>query len=52
MVYQVEAGNDPNFLDKVFGNIGFGLIKISYGDWQSPKFIYKDEEVLITKVSS
>lgn len=50
MVYQITSGDDPNFMDKVFSSIGYGKIKISYGDWASPTFIYKEEEALITDV--
>jgi surface antigen len=52
MVYALEAGDDPNFLDKVFSSVGYGTIKISYGDWSSPSYVYKEEEALITKVTS
>lgn len=52
MVYQVEAGNDPNFLDKIFSKIGYGTIYISYGDWRCPSFVYAEEEAIITKVTT
>lgn len=52
MVYGIAPGNDPNFLDKVFSSIGYGKIKISYGDWASPSFIFREEEAQITKVTS
>lgn len=52
MVYALEAGDDPNFLDKVFSSVGYNTIKISYGDWSSPSYVYKEEEALITKVTS
>ena len=52
LVYQIEPGNDPNFVDKILSKVGYGTIKISYGDWASPEFIYKEEEALITKVNS
>lgn len=50
MVYQISAGDDPNFMDKVFSSVGYGNIKISYGDWSSPTFVYKEETALITNV--
>lgn len=52
MSYQIRAGDDPNFIDKVLSSVGYNNIKISYGDWQSPTFIYKEEVALITKVTS
>ena len=52
MVYGIAPGNDPNFLDKVFSSVGYGKIKISYGDWASPSFIFREEEAQITKVTS
>lgn len=50
MTYQIEAGSDPNLIDKVLASVGYNTIKISYGDWSTPKFIFKDEEALITRV--
>lgn len=52
MEYQVEAGADPNLIDKILASVGYNTIKISYGDWSTPKYIYKEEEALITKVTS
>lgn len=52
LIYQIEAGQDPNLLDKIFSSVGYGTIKISYGDWAMPNFIYKEEEALITKLTS
>lgn len=52
MTYQIQHGEDPNFLDKVFSSVGYGTIYISYGDWMSPSFIYKEEEAIITNVTS
>ena len=52
LVYQIEAGNDPNFVDKIFSKVGYGLVHISYGDWMCPTFIYSEEEALITNVKS
>ena len=52
LVYQIEPGNDPNYVDKILSKVGYGKIKISYGDWASPEFIYREEEALVTKVTS
>ena len=52
MVYQIENGNDPNLLDKIFSSVGYGTVLISYGDWNAPKFAYRDEEAIITRLDS
>lgn len=53
MVYQIEAGNDPNLIDKIFSKVGYGgLVYISYGDWNMPSFRYKREEAIITNLTS
>lgn len=52
LVYQIAAGDDPNFVDKVLSSVGYGKIKLSYGDWMCPSFIYKEEEALITNVTN
>lgn len=54
MIYQIQAGDDPNLLDKIFSSVGYSKIKISYGDYSSPSFnqFYKEEEALITKIQS
>lgn len=52
LTYQIEAGNDPNLVDKILSKVGYGLVYISYGDWACPTFIYSEEEALITNVRS
>lgn len=52
LVHQIEAGTDPNFIDKVLSRVGYGNIYITYGDFASPTFVYKEEQALITKVTS
>lgn len=52
LVYQIEAGNDPNLVDKILSTVSYDLIYISYGDWSCPTFIYKEEQALITNVKS
>lgn len=52
LVYQISYGDDPNLIDKIFGIVGYGTVKISYGDWASPTFVYREEEAIITKLSS
>ena len=53
LVYAIKAGDDPNKIDKVLSSASNNrTLKISYGDYSSPHFIYKEEEALITKVTS
>lgn len=52
IIYQIENGNDPNLLDKIFSSVGYGTVYISYGDWNAPKFAYRDEEAIITRLDS
>ena len=53
MEYQIRAGDDPNLLDKIFSTAKLsGTISLTYGDWSSPSFVYRDEEAIITKVDS
>ena len=53
MVYAVTKGDDPNLLEKVFSSVSkTRKIIISYGDWNSPSFIYREEEAIITKITS
>ena len=32
LVYQIQKGNDPNIVDKIFGSVGYGTVRFSYGD--------------------
>jgi len=51
--YPVTQTDDPNFFEKVFSSVSrTRKIVFSYGDMSMPSFIYKDEEAMITKVSS
>ena len=51
--YIVRPGEDPNFMDKVFGSIADSrTIKISYGDLSMPTFVFREETAIITKVTS
>lgn len=53
MIYAITEGDDPNFFEKVFGSVSkTRKITISYGDWNSPSFIYREETAIITKVQS
>lgn len=51
--YPITKGRDPNLIDYVFSSVSSSRkLIISYGDWNSPSFIYKEEECLITNVRS
>lgn len=53
MDYAVTQNDDPNLLEKVFSSVSKTRdIKITYGDWQIPTYIYKEETAIITKVVS
>lgn len=51
--YQVAYGEDPNKLDKIFSKASVDRkITLSYGDWNAPSYIYKEETGIITSVTS
>lgn len=51
--YHVAFGEDPNKLDKIFSRAATDRkITLSYGDWNAPNYIYKEETGIITKVTS
>lgn len=51
--YQVPQGQDPNLLDKVFSRAAVDRkITLSYGDWNSPAYIYREETGIITSVTT
>lgn len=53
MIYGITQNDDPNMLEKVFSSVSKSRkITLQYGDWSIPTYIYKEEEALITKVSS
>lgn len=53
MEYGITENDDPNMLEKVFSSVSSSReIQLSYGDWNAPAFIYREETAIITKVSS
>ena len=53
LVYPITENNDPNYFEKVLSSVSKSRkIIFSYGDLSVPTYIYKDEEALITNVSS
>ncbi len=51
--YPVTQTDDPNFFEKVFSSVSkTRKIVFSYGDMSMPTYIYREEEAIITKVTS
>ena len=51
--YPVTENSDPNFFEKIFSSVGIGgKIVFSYGDYNAPNNIYKDETAIITGVNT
>lgn len=49
--YPVTQYDDPNFFEKVFSSVSRSRkIIFTYGDAETPAYIYKNEEAIITKV--
>lgn len=49
--YPVTQFDDPNFFEKVFSSVSRSRkIVFTYGDAETPAYIYKNEEAIITKV--
>lgn len=50
--YPITQFDDPNFFEKVFSSVSRSRkIIFTYGDAETPSYIYKNEEAIITKVS-
>lgn len=53
MVYAITENDDPNMFEKVFSSIkDTREMTLTYGDWNSPSNIYKEETALITSIKS
>ena len=49
--YPITQFDDPNFFEKVFSSVSLTRkIVFTYGDAETPAYIYKDEEAIITKI--
>jgi hypothetical protein len=49
--YPVTQFDDPNFFEKVFSSVSHTRkIIFTYGDAETPAYVYKDEEAIITNV--
>jgi hypothetical protein len=53
MEYAITQNNDPNFFEKVFSSVSnTRKIVFSYGDISAPSYIYRDEQAIITSITS
>lgn len=53
LTYGITQDDDPNFFEKVFSSVSkTRRIVLQYGDWNAPAFIYKEEEAIITKLTT
>lgn len=53
MEYGITENDDPNLIEKILSSVNKTReIKISYGDWNSPSYVFRDEVALITKVTN
>ena len=53
LVYAITENDDPNMIEKVFSSVKTSREMIlTYGDWNSPSNIYREESALITSVKS
>ena len=51
--YPVTHENDPNFFEKIFSSISnTRIITIDYGDFMLPEYIYRQEEAIITDITT
>lgn len=49
--YPITQHDDPNFFEKVFSSVSrTRKIIFTYGDAETPSYVYKNEEAIITKV--
>ena len=50
--YPITQQDDPNFFEKVFSSVSRSRkIIFTYGDAETPAYVYKNEEALITKIN-
>lgn len=53
IIYVINESSDPNFFEKIFASVSdTRSIVFTYGDLSAVNFIYKEEEGIITKISS
>lgn len=53
IAYPIRTGDDPNFFEKVFSSISqTRKVVFSYGDMSLPTYVYKNEEAIVTKITT
>lgn len=53
ITYQITENSDPNFFEKIFSSISdTWKINFTYGDAMLPDYIYREEEAIITNIST
>lgn len=53
MEYGITQSDDPNMFEKVFSSVSKSRkITFTYGDCATPSYMYRNEEALITKITS
>lgn len=51
--YPITSTDDPNFFEKVFSSVSdTRKIVFSYGDMSAPSYIYRDEQAIITAITT
>ena len=52
LTYVITQADDPNRIDKILSSVANTReITLTYGDWNAPAFIYREEKAIITKVT-
>lgn len=53
LTYPITPNQDPNLMERVFSSVSSSRrMKLTYGDCNSPSFVFREESCIITKVSS
>ena len=53
IVYPITEKDDPNLLERIFSTISDSrIIHLQYGDSMTPNYIFKEEEVIVSKITS
>lgn len=53
ITYPITQNDDPNFFEKVFSSVSkTRKIIFSYGDMSAPTYIYRNEQAIITNIST
>lgn len=52
LTYQIEAFDDPNFIDNLLSKVRYDAFNIRYGDSNGSGYVFKEEEIIISDVKS